>query len=169
MSAVRVSYEITRAEMSTAGRLIAKSLFKRRTLSLVCGALLIMMSVVAMVSQPGFSVKIAALPFIAGTIMILTPWAVSWFFGVYAPSKNPAIGETATWLISADQLSCKVRGNEVTFGWDKVQKVREIESGYLLFTGPAYAHWLPKRGFNHAQDLDAFRTFARQRQILSQG
>ena len=130
----------------------------------IFGSFLMAFSVLSLAQYS--SPLVAVIPmFVVGSMVAFSPVFVSWLYGSYAPSKSQYVGATADWTISEDRLHCDVAGTEVAFGWDRVLKVSEYHSGFLIYTGPAVAHWIPRHGFESDDDVVSLISFLQSRKI----
>ena len=79
--------------------------------------------------------------------------------------KTRGFDAAVRWTVRRQMLQNETDGTRVTFGWDKIRKVEEARSGFLLFLQPQAAHWVPKSGFTDDDGMKAFRDFVRSHGI----
>ena len=104
-------------------------------------------------------------------VPMLTRWAAMRFV-----VRNPGIGSVMTLNISDSGLTIAAFGAERNIGWEKVTRIEEKQTGFLLFSEPRlmnwlprFAAWLPKRGFAAESALQTFREMARSKNIRYRG
>ena len=83
--------------------------------------------------------------------------------------KNPEAGAVVRWTVRKQALQNETDGSRITFAWDKIWKVEEARSGFLLFLEPQAAHWVPKSGFTDDAGMSAFRGFVTSHGIPLKG
>jgi YcxB-like protein len=76
--------------------------------------------------------------------------------------SSPYAGLQFTWRIDSARLSFETQGSTAVFEWNKLVRVEEVKEGFLLFSQPKLANWLPKSGFASSTDLDDFREYVRE-------
>lgn len=90
------------------------------------------------------------------SIPFLTVWSTKRNF-----RKNPSANKTIRWTIGEQGLKNETEGAETKFMWDKLIKVEEVKSGFLLFPQPRLAHWIPKCASRNDVELNSFRNLVR--------
>lgn len=135
---------------------INRSLSKFHELAPWLGFILLVLSfVVILPSDSGFPVFVAI--FIAGAWLASRP-IISNFINRRYARKIPEIDQTICWKVNLEWLHISTEDSESRFAWSSLIKVRERKKGFLLFTQPRLAYWIPKHGFNDESDIERFRS-----------
>ena len=95
---------------------------------------------------------------------LLTLWTAKRDF-----RKNPGANKAIRWEINDEWLRNETIGTEARFVWEKLIKVVERKSGFLLFPQRRLAYWIPKRAFRGDKEMDEFRNSVRKHHIELQG
>lgn len=75
--------------------------------------------------------------------------------------KSPHAGKTIRWSFDAEQGHIDSQLTKSSFAWNALIEVKETPEGFLLFSQPRYAHWIPQRAFASAEAREAFREIIR--------
>lgn len=101
---------------------------------------------------------------IMSPIFVLVGFLLRWRLAQAARSafrKSPHAGKTIRWRFDAERAHINTELSESSFAWKALLEVKEVEAGFLLFSHPRYAHWIPRRAFGAEENLDAFRDILR--------
>jgi hypothetical protein len=79
--------------------------------------------------------------------------------------KLPTANLDIHWSITEDLLNQQSKGASMSLEWSRLLKAVEAKSGFLLFTHPQMAIWLPKNALAVPTDLDLLRSFIGKNQI----
>ncbi len=108
--------------------------------------------------NPELSKEVAIYPLSFGVVLLIIPLLrrirVARDF-----RSNPNAGLRITWRIDGAKLAFESPGSSVVFPWGKLVRIKEGNTGFLLFVNPAIAYWLPKSGFSAQADMDQFRGY----------
>jgi hypothetical protein len=99
-----------------------------------------------------------------GAIFATMPFITRWCAKRCA-RKLPSLNNLIRWQISGSELKNSTEGQEARFVWDKIVKIHETKKGFLLFSQPRLAHWLPKKGFQNESDIELFRQIVRSKPV----
>jgi len=167
MKEITIQYTYTIEEAVVASVELTKSVIRWSQALPWIGIILIVSSVMALFV---FDKTFADLtpPIVFGVIFATMPFLTRWTVKRRA-RKNPSIGNVITWEITDSGLKNSTVGAESKFVWEKLLKVEEREKGFLLFSQPRIAHWLPKHGFTGEADIVLFREIAKSKKLQYKG
>ena len=83
---------------------------------------------------------------VLGMFLLSTRWLAHWT-ARRDFRKNPTANKTIRWQIDDEALKNETDGIEARFMWDKLVRVEERKPGFLVFSQPRLAHWIPKSAF----------------------
>ena len=129
------------------------------------GLLIASVPLIASVSNPRLLADVFTpsllTPVLFGALFCATPFLIRWQVRRQFRS-NPNAGLEVTWRIDAMRLSIATQGSSSVFEWKKLVRVKEVKDGFLLFTHPKLAQWLPNSAFESPDDVEQFRCYMRE-------
>lgn len=167
METINLEFQYTETEAVRAVIAITKSAAKFIVIMPWLGGILLAMTLILALTQGKNVLDFSALLFFGAvfvSIPALTVWSAKRNF-----RKNPSANKTIRWTISEQGLKNETEGAEIRFMWDKLIKVEESKSGFLLFPQPRLAHWIPKNSFRNDTEMNNFRNLARNHGIKLKG
>lgn len=102
---------------------------------------------------------------IVGIICTTTPLILRWF-AKRKVLKLPNINKKVIWCINDVELKISHEGGESKFLWNQLIRICERKRGFLLFSQPNLAQWLPKNGFKDESDIMSFRDIVRDKSLF---
>ena len=163
MEIINLEYQYTETEAVRAAIAVTKSEFKFIAIMPWLGGILLSLVLILAFIQGKNIFDFSALLFFGAlfvSIPALAVWSAKRNF-----RKNPSANKTIRWTISEQGLKNETEGAETRFMWDKLIKVEEGKSGFLLFPQPRLAHWIPKSSFRNDKEMNNFRNLVRNHGI----
>lgn len=102
--------------------------------------------------------------FIVCPLFVLVGFYLRWRIAALSRTtfrKSPHAGKTIRWRFDAERAHINTELSESSFAWKALLEVKEAQSGFLLFSQPRYAHWIPHRAFGSDEALENFRELVR--------
>lgn len=103
-------------------------------------------------------------PIFVGLLLIGMPLYIRWA-AVRTFKTMPNANKSVRWVIGPEELSVESSIGTSRFTWAGIIRARETRHGFLLFTHPRIAHWLPRSAFKSADDLQRVLAWIRARGI----
>jgi hypothetical protein len=167
METIKLELQSTKAEAVRAVIEVTKSAFKFIAIIPWLGGFLIAMTLIISLMQRKNVLDFFALLFFGVlfvSIPALTVWSAKKNF-----RKNPNANKTIRWTFRAKWLVNETEGAETRFMWEKLIKIEERKSGFLLFPQLRLAHWIPKNSFRNNTEIHRFRNLVRNHGITLKG
>jgi hypothetical protein len=167
MDSITIAYRYTEAEAVRAAMAVARSALPFLGLMPWLGGVLLFLALGLFIWQERMGFYAYSLLFF-GLLFVCVPALI-----VVAAKRNfrkdPGADAAVRWTVRKQVLRNETDGTRITFAWDKILKVEEARSGFLLFLQPQAAHWVPKSGFTDGAGMSAFRDFVRSHGIPLKG
>jgi hypothetical protein len=93
-----------------------------------------------------------------GAIFLMQPLWMRWTIRRNF-RKTPGANATIRWRINDETLEAHGPFGDTTFQWSALLKVQATRHGYLLFTQPYVAQWLPRAAFSSPRAAGQFETW----------
>jgi len=167
MKEITVEYKYTVEEAVVAAVEVTKSVNRLSRFTPWLGWIVLSACAVDVVvfHKPAF--ELAAL-IVIGVFFAAMPLIVRWSARRRA-RKLPSLNNIYSWHISDAEIKTSTDGAESRFVWDKIIKIHERKMGFLIFTQPRLARWLPKSGFQSESDIEEFRNIAKSKSFEYKG
>lgn len=165
MSEIRLEFTYTKEEAVRANRELLASLrptrFPRVMVVLkIAFAIFMLFNGITMIGRRGIELVSIMVIFVGLAVLFFRPF-IGWM-SVRSFNKLPAADKPVRWTISAERLAVEGATGSSSFQWNSIIKVRESKRGFLLFSGPLVAQWLPITSFANDADKEMFRSWIQE-------
>lgn len=102
---------------------------------------------------------------VIGIVFSAIPFTVKWS-AKRNVRKSPSINRQIVWNINDIELNISEKGGETRFIWSQLIRICERKRGFLLFSQPKIAQWIPKHGFKNESEIALFRDMATNKSLF---
>lgn len=150
MNTVTVEFPYTETEAVKGMMEMTKELGIRFRVYPFLGLFLLLLGVVfsirvGVTQSNGFLIIFGAV--LASTPLLSRLWGKSYF------KKLPIANQVVFWTFTDEGVECKSTGAQSSIAWKLLTKVKETKDGFLFFSQPRYAYWVPKHAFESESEI----------------
>ncbi|MBT30843.1 MAG: hypothetical protein CMO01_14390 [Thalassobius sp.] len=109
--------------------------------------------------------------FARNTFLVISVTGILLPFSLYSQfvrkyKKNPLLIGELIYEFTQTKIKVKMLGKENTMGWEKLYKVKEYKSWFLLYTDNFTASYIPKNCFENKEQIDQLKTLINSKKDL---
>ena len=103
-------------------------------------------------------------PLSFGLVLLCVPLLV-WRGHKTAFQRSGLATQTVQWKISAEKIQYHTDGEEVSYEWPRLLKVKETDANFFLYFQPEMPTLIPRRAFGSTTEIESFRKLVQQHNI----
>ena len=103
------------------------------------------------------------IPLIFGLLLISIP-LLTIFATKKNFKKNPLANKKYQYKFDNNNIEVKIGSIESKLNWNNIIKVEKVKKGYLMFTQPRSAYWIPKSSMSRSSEL-LFEEFIKNNKV----